>query len=81
LTAIEKARRLNDGQTREGEPDRFEIEVHGGELRRIELDSNRRTFVAADSYQADARDLRDLLRQDRVGIIADRHDRHDIGRH
>ena len=80
LTAVEQARRLNDGQVRQRKPDRFEIKVYGGELGRVELDSDRRTFVAADGHEADAGDLRKLLRQDRVGIVADRHDRQHVGR-
>ena len=43
LTAVEQARRLNDGQVRERKPDRFEIKIHIGELGRVELDSDRRT--------------------------------------
>ena len=43
LTAVEQARRLNDGQVRQRKPDRFEIKIHGGELGRVELDSDRRT--------------------------------------
>ena len=45
LTAVEQARRLNDGQARKRSAHRFEIKIHRGELGRVELDSDRGTLV------------------------------------
>ena len=48
-------------------------------LRRVDLDADRRLLLAADDDLADARDLRDLLRQDVVGIVVDLGQRQRVG--
>ena len=75
LTAVQQPGRLIDGQVRDGGAKRFEIKVLGGELGRIDLDADRRILLAPDCHEADARDLREPLRHDRIGVVADRHDR------
>ena len=57
LTPVKQPGRLNDGPVRQRKPDRLEIEVHGCELGRVELDTDRRILRAADGYEADPRDL------------------------
>ena len=47
------------------------LEAVRRERRRIRLDADRRLLAAADAHQADAGQLRDLLRQARVGEILD----------
>ena len=49
----------------------LQVEAVGGTARRIGLDAHGGLLAAADAHQADARQLRNLLRQARVGQILD----------
>ena len=69
--AIQCAFRLVDRGRGQSRPHRFEIEAHSRQQRRVDLNPDRRVLLAADADEADTRHLRDLLRQDAVGIIAD----------
>ena len=72
LAAVERAFRLADGADAEGgSHHEFEVEPQRRELRRIDLDPDRRVLQAADSDQSDAWHLRELLREDAVGVVAD----------
>ena len=57
----------------------LQIETIGRELRRIELDANRRVLLAADTDQPDTRHLRELLRQDALGVVVHGSNRQRIG--
>ena len=50
-----------------------------GELGRVDLDADRRLLLAADHHLGDARNLRNLLGQNVVGIVVDRGQRQRIG--
>ena len=78
LAAVEYALRLIDCAVGERRSHRFEIEPFRGKLGRVELDPDRRILLAADADQTDAGHLRELLRQNAVGVVADLGDRKRI---
>ena len=57
----------------------LEREAERGELRRVDLDADRRLLLAADADLADAGDLADLLRQHGVGVVVDLGQRQHVG--
>ena len=57
----------------------LEREAGAGQRHRIDLHAHRRLLPAVERHQADARDLRDLLRQDRVGVVVDLRQRQRVG--
>ena len=56
----------------------LEREPGAGERLRVDLHAHRRLLSAVDRDEADARHLRDLLRQDRVGVVVDLVERQDV---
>jgi hypothetical protein len=68
---VEIALRRVDVGGADGGAQIVEIEPIGGERPRIGLDAHRRALPAADADEADAGQLRDLLREARVGEILD----------
>ena len=71
LAAVERALRLVDRAVAKRRAHGLEIQPLRGKLRRIDLDPDRRILLAADPDQPDAGHLRELLRQDAVGVVAD----------
>ena len=57
----------------------FKSDAVVGELHGIELDADRRLGAASDEYLTDALNLRDLLREDRVGHVVDLRLGDDVG--
>ena len=47
------------------------LQAQRGELDGIDLHAHRRLLLAADRHLRDARDLRDLLREDVLGVVVD----------
>ena len=56
----------------------LQIETDRGELRRVELDADRRVLLAADADEPNAWHLRQLLREDALGVVIHRGDRQDV---
>jgi hypothetical protein len=67
-------RGAGDGRAHVLQPDAM-----GGERRRIGLDANREVLLTGHQYLRYARHGRDLLRQNRVGIVVDLVDRQVLG--
>ena len=49
----------------------LQAEAQAGDGRRVDLHTHRRLLPAGQGHEADAGDLGDLLRQDRVGLVVD----------
>jgi hypothetical protein len=79
LTAIEHALRLIDRAVGQSGSHRLKIHALGGELRRIDLDPDRRVLRAAHTDEPDAGHLRQLLRKDAVGVITNLSQRQRVG--
>jgi hypothetical protein len=62
----------------EGAAYRLEVQALGGELSGINLNSNRWVLLTADADQSDAGNLRELLHENAVGIIADLGERKSV---
>ncbi len=71
LPAIERAFRLVDRSVCKRGADGLEVKPLRGKLRRIDLDPDGRVLLAADADESDAGHLREFLRKDAVGVIAD----------
>ena len=69
--AVEVALRLVDVRGDERVAHVLEREAAPGERDRIDLHAHRGPLPAVERHEADARDLRDLLREDRVGVVVD----------
>ncbi len=69
--AVERALGLVDVGGADGGADVFEREAVAGELRGVGLDADRGLLAAGDGDEADAGELRDLLREDGVGEVFD----------
>ncbi len=67
--AVEISLRRVDVEVADGGAHVVDVEAVGGERLRIELDAHRRPVAAADADEADAVQLRDLLRQPRLAQI------------
>src|ERR1700722_2863281 len=78
LAAVEYALRLIDRAVGKRRSHGFEIEPLGGELGRVELDPDRWILLAADADQPDAGHLREFLRENAIGVVADLGDRKRI---
>ena len=59
--------------------DVLERQAHRGEARRVDLHVDGALPLAADEHLRDAGDLRDLLRQDVVGVVVDVDQRQLVG--
>ena len=75
IGAVQCAFRLVDRGRGQCRSHRLQVEALRRQLRRVDLHPDRRVLLAADADKADARHLRNLLRQDAVGVIADRGER------
>jgi hypothetical protein len=71
LAAIESALGLINGAVSKRGSHCLKIEALRGELRWIDLDSDRRILCSADGHEPHAGHLRELLREDAVCVIAD----------
>ena len=77
--AVERALGLVDVGGGDGGAQIFKAQVVGGKLRGVGLDAHRGLLSAGDGDQADAGDLRDLLRQVGVGGVFDLVQRQRVG--
>ena len=73
---VEISLRRVDVEVADGGAHVVDVEAVGGERLRVELDAHRRPVAAADADQADAGELRDLLRQPRLAQILQLGQRH-----
>ena len=79
-SAIDASLRAVDGRDGDLAAHVFQREPLGDELRGIDLDPDRGFLLTADEDLGDAGNLADLLRQMRVGVVADLRQRHGIRR-
>ena len=79
--AVEISLRRIDVEVADGGADVVDIEAVGGQRLRIELDAHRRPMAAADGDQADAGQLRYLLRQPGLAQVFQVGERHGLRRH
>src|SRR2546426_6588701 len=77
--AVEASLRLVHAGGRDGDPQVFEREPVRGERRGIRLDPDGRLLAAADAHDADARYLRDLLREARIRQVFHAGERERVG--
>ena len=81
LLAHDRAFWAIDGRNADLRPHILELEVLLHELRRINLDADRRGLLAADSDQRHARDLTDTLGENVLRRIVDLNDRRYVRAH
>jgi hypothetical protein len=79
LVAIDAAGRAVDRRGGDHRRHVVEGEAERGELGGIDLHPDRRLLLAADGDLGDAADLRDLLRQDILGVVVDHGQRQHVG--
>jgi hypothetical protein len=57
------------------------LQPQRGQLHRVDLHAHGRLLLAADGHLRDAGDLRDLLRENVLGVVVDRGDRQHVRMH
>ena len=79
--AVDRALGRIDRRGRDHAGDVLELDAERGDLGRIDLHAHRGLLLAADDHLRDARNLRDLLRDDVLGVVVDLRQRQHVGVH